>query len=64
MNSEGVRFELDERRRNIKNISDEQAMALGRAYNDLYEDDSIMFLRDIGAQLYYSTVDIYGLPPK
>ena len=60
MNLQDAYFELDEGRGNLKNISgNEQSMALEGAYNDLYEDDSTMLPRDICAQLYYRTADIY-----
>ena len=60
MNSQRVRFELGGSRGDLENsFSDEQAMALERTYNDLYEDDSITFMQDISAQLYYRTADIY-----
>jgi hypothetical protein len=57
MNSKAVCFDLDESGKN--NIGDEQAMTLGMT--DVLYEDELMLLGGICKQLYYSTVDIYGL---
>ena len=57
MNSKEVHSELDERREN--NIGDEQVMTFG--ITDVLYEDEIMLLQGICKQLFYSTVDVYGL---
>ena len=57
MNSKAIHFELDERREN--SIGDEQAMTSG--ITDVLYEDELMLLQDIYKQLFYSTVDVYGL---